>query len=68
MYAIGLNSTLFIIARIVGPAIGGAIVAALGDAPAFAINGISYFMVIFALLLMKLPSPSITSSRLNPIE
>jgi len=68
MNAIGLNSTLFNIARIVGPAIGGAIVATLGEAPAFAINGISYLAVIFALLLMRLPSPSIKSSRLNPIE
>ncbi len=68
MNAIGLNSTLFNIARIVGPAIGGAIVAALGEAPAFAINTISYLSVIFALLLMRLPSPAIPSSRLNPFE
>ncbi len=68
MNAIGLNSTLFNIARIVGPAIGGAIVASLGEAPAFAINGISYIAVIVALLLMKLPSPSKALTRLNPIE
>jgi MFS family permease len=52
--AIGLNSTIFNIARIVGPAIGGAIVAVLGEAPTFAINGISYLAVIFALLLMRI--------------
>ena len=68
MNAIGLNSTLFNIARIVGPAIGGAIVAALGEAPAFAINGLSYLAVIFALLLMKLSPPTIRSSRANPLE
>jgi len=56
MNAIGLNSTMFNIARIVGPAIGGVVVAALGEAPAFAINGLSYLSVIFALLLMKLSS------------
>ena len=68
MNAIGLNSTLFNVARIVGPAIGGAVVAALGEAPAFAINGLSYLSVIFALLLMKFSLPAITSSRANPLE
>jgi len=68
MNAIGLNSTLFNIARIIGPAIGGAIVATLGEAPAFFINGLSYLAVIFALLLMKFSLPPITSSRTNPLE
>lgn len=68
MNAIGLNSTMFNIARIVGPAIGGVVVAALGEAPAFAINGLSYLSVIFALLLMKLPSPKLPSSGGNPLE
>jgi MFS family permease len=52
--AISLNSILFNIARIIGPAIGGAIVAALGEAPTFAINGISYLAVILALGLMRI--------------
>lgn len=68
MNAIGLNSTLFNIARIIGPAIGGAIVATLGEAPAFFINGLSYLAVIFALLLMKFSLPPITSSRANPLK
>ncbi|MCJ7733562.1 MAG: MFS transporter [Anaerolineales bacterium] len=51
--ALGLNSSLFNIARIIGPAIGGLIVAALGEAPTFAINGLSYLAVIVALLLMR---------------
>lgn len=55
MNAISLNSALFNIARIVGPAIGGAVVALLGEAPVFAINGLSYLAVIWALFLMKLP-------------
>ena len=52
--AISLNSTLFNIARIIGPSIAGLVVAALGEAPAFAINGLSYLAVIAALLMMKL--------------
>ncbi len=52
--AISLNSTLFNVARIIGPSIAGLVVAALGEAPAFAINSISYLAVIAALSLMKL--------------
>jgi predicted MFS family arabinose efflux permease len=62
--AISLNSTLFNIARIIGPSIAGLVVAALGEAPAFAINGISYLAVIIALLLMRLsPAPHEPSSE-----
>ena len=53
MNAVSINSALFNVARIVGPAIAGVIVAALGEAPAFAINGISYLAVILALLMMR---------------
>jgi predicted MFS family arabinose efflux permease len=60
--AISLNSILFNIARIIGPAIGGAIVAVLGEAPTFAINGLSYLAVIAALLLMRI-SPFDTERR-----
>jgi predicted MFS family arabinose efflux permease len=68
MNAISINSAMFNIARIVGPAIGGAVVAAIGEAPAFAINGISYLAVILALLLMQLSPQPMISSRANPIE
>lgn len=44
MNAIGLNSALFNIARIIGPAIGGAVVAVLGETPAFTLNGLSYVL------------------------
>ena len=68
MNAISVNSALFNVARIVGPAIGGAIVAAFGSALAFALNALSYLGVIFALLLMKLSPHTRTASRANPIE
>ncbi len=60
--ALSLNSSIFNIARIIGPAIGGAIVAALGEAPTFAVNGLSYLAVIAALLLMRLNPPKISQS------
>ena len=47
--AIALNSIGFNLARSVGPAIGGAIVAAAGAAAAFLGNSASYFALIFVL-------------------
>ena len=47
--AVALNSMGFNIARSVGPAIGGAIVAAAGAAAAFAINAASYIALITVL-------------------
>jgi len=68
MNAVSINSALFNIARIVGPAIGGVVVAAFGEAPAFAINGLSYLAVIFALFLMRISSFTIGTSRDHPLE
>lgn len=47
--AVALNSMGFNIARSVGPAIGGAIVAAFGAAAAFAVNAVSYIGLIAVL-------------------
>jgi MFS family permease len=51
--AVALNSSLFNSARLIGPAIGGVIIAVIGVAPAFLINGISFIAVIAGLLMMK---------------
>jgi len=66
--ALSLNSSIFNIARIIGPAIGGLIVAALGEAPTFAINGLSYLAVIAALLLMKLKPPHLSESSVSNLD
>jgi MFS family permease len=47
--AVTLNSVAFNIARSVGPAIGGAIVAAAGAVPAFIINAFSYIPLLIVL-------------------
>jgi len=41
--AVALNSTLFNVSRIVGPAIGGVILAYLGAAVCFTLNGLSFW-------------------------
>lgn len=57
--AIALNSSLFNGARLIGPAIGGILIAAFGEGICFAINGVTYLAVIFCLLAMKLNPPKI---------
>lgn len=57
MNAIALNSTIFNLARIVGPAVGGVVLAALGPAWCFGLNGVSFLAVIVALSWMRLPDP-----------
>lgn len=52
--AIALNSIMYNGARLVGPAIAGAVIVVLGEGLCFLLNGISYFGVIVALLLMKI--------------
>lgn len=55
MNAIALNSTLFNAARVLGPALAGLLVVAVGVAGCFYLNGASYVAVIVALLMMRLP-------------
>jgi MFS family permease len=51
--AVGLNSTLFNSARIVGPAIGAAVIGALGMAACFYLNAATFVAVLVALALMR---------------
>ena len=51
--AISLNSTQVNLARVIGPAIGGALIATVGLAPLFFIIAISYLAVLFALFKMS---------------
>jgi MFS family permease len=53
--AVSLNSMGFNIARSVGPAIGGAIVAAAGAAAAFAVNAASYISLLVVLARWQRP-------------
>lgn len=61
--AVALNSMSFNITRSVGPAIGGAIVAAAGAAAAFAANALSYIALIVVLFRWKLETPPSTLPR-----
>ncbi len=52
--AIALNSMMFNGARVIGPAIGGFLLASVGASWCFFINGLSFLAVIACLLAMKL--------------
>ncbi|MGH8288996.1 MAG: MFS transporter [Steroidobacteraceae bacterium] len=52
--AIAINSSMVNGARLIGPAIGGLIIAAFGEGWCYLIDGVSYFAVIASLLLMQL--------------
>jgi MFS family permease len=50
--AVALNSSLFNIARVAGPALGGVVIAAVGVGWCFAGNAVSFLAVLWSLLLM----------------
>ena len=55
MNAISLNSAMFNGARIVGPALAGFLMAQVGIALCFFIDGVSFLAVLAGLLMMRLP-------------
>lgn len=61
--AVALNSIIFNTARLIGPALGGVVIAAIGVAGCFGLNAVSFLAVIAGLLLMRadrffdVPSP-----------
>jgi MFS family permease len=58
MNAIALNSSAFNLARIIGPAIAGGLIATVGIAACFYANAASYLAVIVGLLMMRVrPAP-----------
>ncbi len=68
--ALALNSSVFNAARVVGPALAGIVVAAVGEGLCFVLNGVSYMAVIACLAMMRfgpasrLAAPSASTSRL----
>src|SRR5215471_19454405 len=53
--AISLNSAMFNSARVVGPAVAGIVVAAVGEGICFLLNAVSFLAVIGCLMAMRLP-------------
>ncbi|TCL56826.1 putative MFS family arabinose efflux permease [Hydrogenispora ethanolica] len=62
MNAIALNSTIFNLARIVGPAVAGFLIGLVGIAACFYLNALSFVAVLFGIWLIDV-RPSVASAR-----
>jgi len=68
--AVALNSGMFNGARLIGPAIGGVVIATVGVKMAFLLNGVSFLPVIAGLLMMRtseLRTGVRRTGRVNPV-
>ena len=65
--AIALNSSMFNLARLVGPAVGGFVVAGFGAGICYLIDGVSYAAVIVSLFLMRLSLPPRRENVRHPL-
>ncbi len=63
MNAIAMNSMAFNSARIIGPAVAGFLVALIGEAGCFLINGISFVSVLIGLFMIQSPDKTIDDSQ-----
>jgi MFS family permease len=66
--AIALNSTMVNGSRIIGPSIGGVIIAAAGEGWCFAIDAVSYLAVIASLLLMHVAHRAYSTPETRVLE
>jgi MFS family permease len=66
--AIAINSTMINGARLIGPAIGGLLIARVGTAYCFLFDGLSYIAVLAALLAMKVKPWKNVVSQGNPLQ
>jgi len=66
--AIALNSIMFNGARVIGPAVAGLLLAIIGPAWCFTLNGISYLAVIAGLGLMKIPVRQVLHNLASPLK
>lgn len=65
--AIAINSIMFNGARLIGPVIGGLLLASVGAAYCFLIDSFSYIAVIIALLAMKIKPKKVVTNA-NPLQ
>ena len=61
--AVTLSSVIFRLSTLLGPAIAGILIAAVGPASPFFVNAVSYFAIIFALLLIRTPFAAVAGAR-----
>jgi MFS family permease len=65
--AIALNTSLFNLSRLAGPAIAGFIIAAFGPGTCYMVDALTFAAVIASLLAMRLKLPSLSTRRQHPL-
>ncbi len=65
--AIALNSSMVNAARLVGPALAGAIIAVSGEGFCFLLDGISYIAVLISMFLMRVGPQPAPKNLLSPL-
>jgi hypothetical protein len=63
--AVSLNGVVVNTARVVGPAVAGALIVTVGTTPCFAVNAVSYMAVVIALLTVHPLADASRSARLK---
>lgn len=63
--AIGLHSSVFNLSRVLGPSVGGMIIALVGISGCFLVNGLSFIAIIWTLVIMVLPPWEGTSQKVD---
>ena len=66
--AIALNSSMFNASRLIGPSIGGFLIAVAGEGWCFLVDAISYVAVILSLLAMRFTRPVVIRPRSRMLE
>jgi MFS family permease len=66
--AIALNSSMVNVARLIGPALAGIVIAAVGEGYCFAIDGFSYVAVVISLLMMRIEPLAIRRATTSMFE
>ncbi len=61
--AIALHSSVFNLSRILGPSLGGVLIALVGIAGCFFVNGLSFIAIILSLFFMDLPPWEATNKK-----
>jgi MFS family permease len=66
--AIALNSSIVNAARLIGPALAGLVIAAVGEGYCFAIDGLSYIAVVLSLLMMHVTPSTLKRATTSMLE
>jgi MFS family permease len=66
--AIAINSSMVNVARLIGPALAGMLIAVTNEGWCFLVDGVSYIAVIASLLMMRIPRAAVAHAATTMLE